>query len=320
MSPRRRKGPSPSSNGHAPAPPKQVRQPLIVRLLARPDADSPFPPYGRAVLRGLGAVAVSWQTLVTSFVMLLALWLGLVALGFQGPLGRLANLLALPPISTYADALNSSATFGYGTASFVATTGFIVVRSLVTALLAGLAVGSLQGWTWRLSILRGLRAVPASAIAALLGLGVLILGSVIFPLLGPGLGFLGSILALVASLMLFIHAPIVAVVEPLSAVESVRKGMRAALMPGSRHLLLSIGYFFLALPILPALTPEGPQLGVNPSLAAWAYAFLASWIHVGFLAAFAYRYIAVKDVVPEAVPRAPRQPRAKREPRGRKGD
>ncbi|MFM8999596.1 MAG: hypothetical protein ACKOKE_05995, partial [Actinomycetota bacterium] len=298
MSPRRGKEPKPSHNGHAPARPAPDRMPVLARLLAKPDPATPHPPVGRSVLRGLGAVAWSLPTLVTAFVLVPVLWLGLLALGFEGPIGRLASLVAIPPLSTYTDALNATAIFGYGTTSFLATAGFLVVRAVVSGVLAGLALGALEGWTWRLAVLRGIRAIPAAAISALLGLSVLVVGSVIFPLLGPGLGFLGSILALVAALLLFVHGPIAAVIEPLPAFEAVRKGMRAATMPGSRHLLLSVLYFFVALPLVPALAPQGSDLGVNPSLAAWLYALVATWVHVGFLAAFAFRYATIRDLVP----------------------
>lgn len=316
MSPRRSKVGTPSQNGHAPAPPAPDRMPVLARLLAKPEPDSPHPPVGRSVLRGLGAVAWSLPTLVTAFVLVLVLWLALVAIGFEGPLGRLASLVAIPPLSTYTDALNATAIFGYGTTSFLATAGLLVVRAIVTGVLAGLAVGALEGWTWRLGVLRGIRAIPAAAVSALLGLSVLVVGSVVFPLLGPGLGFLGSIVALIAALLLFVHGPIAAVVEPLPALEALRKGMRAATMPGSRHLLLSVLYFVLALPIVPALAPQGPDLGVNPSLAAWLYALVATWLHVGFLAAFAYRYAVIHEVVPPPAPPKPRRRREPRKPRG----
>ena len=315
MSPRRPKAPSPSHNGHAPARPAPDRMPVLARVLARPEADSPHPPVGRSLLRGIGAVAWSVPTLATVFVLVLVLWLGLVALGFEGPIGRLASLVAIPPLSTYTDALNATAIFGYGTTSFAATAGFLVVRSIVSGILAGLALGAVEGWSWRLAVLRGIRAIPAAAIAALLGLSVLVVGSVVFPLLGPGLGFLGSILALVAALLLFVHGPIAAVVEPLPAFEAVRKGMRAATMPGSRHLLLTVAYFFFALPLVPALAPQGPELGVNPSLAAWLYALVATWLHVGYLAAFALRYSAIRDVVPPPAPPKPRRPRGTAKPK-----
>ena len=70
---------------------------------------------------------------------------------------------------------------------------------------------------------------------------------VILPLLGPGIGFLGSVLLLVLALFLFVDAPFVAIAAPgpLPLPEAIGVSIRAARMPGSRHLLLSMAYLFL---------------------------------------------------------------------------
>jgi len=82
-------------------------------------------------------------------------------------------------------------------------------------------------------------------------------------------------------------------------VETLRRSGRAALMPRSRHILMCLLYIFLALPMLLAFAPEGNFLTVNPSIRAWVYGLCASFIHVAFLAAFSYRWMAVEDEVPE---------------------
>ena len=309
MSPRT---PDPSGNGGRRSPDAPARVPRLVALLQRPTPDSPFPPAARSLVRGLLVTASSPTYLLAGFALLPLLWLSLVAIGLDGPFGRLPNLLSLPPISTYVDSLNSTSMFGYGAEGFAATTGFLLVRAFVLAFLAGLAVAAVEGTPAAIGLVRGLRAVPATFVGSLLGLGLLLVGSVIFPLLGPGLGFLGSLLTLVAALVLFTYAPVVAVATGLAGPDAVRTGMRAALMPGSRHLHLCLAYLFLCLPILAALAPEGPRLGVNPSVAAWAFALVATYLHLGFLATFAYRYLAVAESVPAAVPRTPRAPRAPR--------
>lgn len=307
---RDRRKPSPSRNGSTPhAPVRSARPSRLAGVLERPGPDSPFPPPPAAIVRGFSAAASSVPLVITAFVLLFLFWLVLISIGFDGPFGRLTNLLAIPPVSTYTDALNATAIFGFGGSGFLATAGLIIVRGFVWALLAGLAVAALDGSSWQLGALRGLRAFPSAVLASLLGLSLMIVGSIVFPLLGPGLGFLGSVLTLLVTLFLFAYAPIVAANERLNLVDAVRKGMRAALMPGSRHLLLCLVYFFLTLPILVALTPEGSRLGVNPSFATWAYALVATFLHVGFLTTFAHRYLAVADVVPEPVPRQPRPAR-----------
>jgi hypothetical protein len=58
-------------------------------------------------------------------------------------------------------------------------------------------------------------------------------------------------------------------------------------------------YIFLTLPILVAAAPGGALLGVNPTLATWVYALVCTYVHLSFLAAFAYRLMAIEDEIPE---------------------
>ena len=293
--------------------PAKPRPAGFLSFLERPSPDSPFPPIGRALARGFGAVTSSLPLLATAYLLVLAQWVGLVALGLEGPFGRLANLVAIPPVSTYFDTLNGSTMFGYGGPGFAATVALILVRALVTALLAGLVIAALERRPAMTGLRDGVHALSVSLAACLLGLGMMIVGSVILPLLGPGIGFLGSVLLLVLALFLFVYAPFVAIAAPgpLPLPEAIGVSIRAARMPGSRHLLLSMAYLFLCLPILVMLTPSGSAYGVNPSLATWAAALTAATLHVGFLATFAVRYLAVREFVPAARPRAPRGARGR---------
>jgi hypothetical protein len=79
----------------------------------------------------------------------------------------------------------------------------------------------------------------------------------------------------------------------------MRRAARASLMPGSRNLLFAMFYVFLSLPLLVAFAPSSSDLTVNPSLATWVYALFANVLHVVFLAAFTYRWIAGEPDVPE---------------------
>ena len=289
-------------------------RPSLLSFLERPAADSPFPPIGRALATGFGAVTRSLPLLATTYLLVLAQWVLLVALGLEGPFGRLANLVAIPPVSTYFDTLNGSTVFGYGSSGLAATVALILVRAVVTAVLAGLVVAALEGRAVGAGFRAGLLAFPVTLAVCLLGLGLMIVGSVVLPFLGPGLGFLGSVLLLVLALFLFVDAPFVAIARSMPLPEAIGVSVRAARMPGSRHLLLSMAYLFLCLPVLVAITPSGSDLGVNPSIETWAAALTAATLHVGFLATFAVRYLAVRDEVPAARPRAPRG-RAARERR-----
>jgi hypothetical protein len=274
--------------------------PSVLGFLSRGSGDSPFPPVPQAIARGAIAVGSSLVLLVTAFVLEFLLWVGLVALGLEGPPGRLVNLLALPPISTYFDALNGVTIYGFGGAGFGAATAFIVVRSLILSVIVGLVVQTLEGEGSPLDgVKRGLAAFPTVLVTGILALSLMIVGSVILPIFGPGLGFLGSVLTLVAALFFLVYAPIAAVREGRPIQDTIRRSARAAMMPGSRHLLFCMLYIFLTLPILVALAPNGNLLGVNPSISMWAYGLITTFVHLTFLAAFAYRWIRAEDHVPD---------------------
>jgi hypothetical protein len=305
---RRRKKPT----GYRASPAKQARppaaatdeRPQVPRLLgwlAPPSVDSAWPPIGRSLARGFITVGSSPVTLLSAFGLQFALWLGLVALGFEGPFSLLVNMLALPPISTYYDANTSFEIFGPGLAGLISTAGFLLVRSVMVALLAALIVRIYEGeGTIGEALGRGARVIPVAIVYGLMSMTFMFAGSIVQQVLGAGLGLLVSILSLVAALFLFVFAPILALREPQTSVqEVVRRAARAALMPGSRHLLMCLLYIFLTLPILTALAPGGALLGVNPSVATWVYALVCTYVHLSFLAAFAYRLMAVEDEIPE---------------------
>jgi hypothetical protein len=263
--------------------------------------DPAFPKIGPSLGRGFVTVGSSSLLLGSAFVLQFVLWVGLVTLGLEGPPGRLVNLLAIPPISTYFDALNGVTIYGFGGTGFLAATVFIAIRSVILAVLAGVVVQLLEGaGSFLDGVLRGVRAIPVVLTGGAITLSAMIFGSLILPVFGPGLGFLGSVLTLVAAMFFLVYVPVAAVRLDLSIAETIRRSGRAAMMPGSRHLLLCLLYVFLTLPILVAVAPGGSLLGVNPSVAMWAFALVATFVHLGFLATFAYRWIAAEDQIPTA--------------------
>jgi hypothetical protein len=254
----------------------------------------------RSLGRGFLLVGSSALILGATFAFVFLAWVGLIALGFEGPPGRIVDLVALPPISTYFDALNGVAIFGYGVAGTVASLGFLLLRALVVALLTGVIVVRLEGeGTVGEAALRGFHAFPAVLAANAVAMVSMLIGSFVLPILGSGLGFLGYVALLVGVLFFLAFAPAAAVREERGVVEALRRSARAAMMPGSRQALVCLLYIFLALPLFLAFAPEGNLLIVNPSIWTWAYGFGASFVHVAFLATFAYRWMAVEGEVPE---------------------
>ncbi|HEU4356584.1 MAG TPA: hypothetical protein VFT27_13430 [Actinomycetota bacterium] len=304
---RKRKKPTsyrPAAGTQARAPAATEERPQVPRFLswlAPPSVDSAWPPIGRSLARGFITVGSSPVTLLLAFGLQFVLWLGLVALGLEGPFSLLVNLLALPPISTYYDANSSFEIFGPGFAGLISTVGFLLVRAIVLAMLTALVVRVYEGeGTVGEAIRRGLRVIPVTIVYGLMSMTFMFVGSIVQQALGAGLGLLVSIVSLVAALFLFVFAPVIALREPGTPLqEIVRRGGRAALMPGSRHLLMCLLYVFLTLPILTALAPGGVLLGVNPPLATWAYALACTYVHLSFLAAFVYRLMAVEDEIPD---------------------
>jgi hypothetical protein len=285
----------------AEAPAERPSVPGFLGFLSRGSGDSGFPSIPHALGRGFLTAGSSATLLLSGFALLLVLWLGLVLLGLEGPLGQLSNLLALPPVSTYFDATNAVAIYGFGPEGIIASVVFLGVRAITLGLLGGLVVQALlDEGTAADGLRRGVRAIPVLLATNLATFSMMVAGSVFLPFLGPGLGFLGSLLTLVAALFLFAFVPAAAAWETdRPFYDTIRRASRAALLPGSRHLLMCLMYIFMALPILVALAPGGGLRSVNPSTALWAYALVCSYIHLSFLAAFSYRYLAVADDIPD---------------------
>jgi hypothetical protein len=266
--------------------------------LSRPPGESGFPSIWASIRAGAILVGSSIPILLTTFLSVFAVWIALVGIGLEGPTGRLVNLAALPPIGTYFDALNGVTIFGYGTAGLVAGGVFLLVRAAFLAVVTGMVVVAFEGGGPLEGAIRGLRAYPVALAVNVLSLSLMVAGTIVLPLLGPGIGFLGSVLILVAALFLFAFAPAAAVTDRPPLAETLSRGVGAATMPGSRHVLMSMLYIFLALPLLVFLAPEGNLLTVNPALSTWIYVLFASFVHVAFLAAFAYRWMSVREIVP----------------------
>jgi hypothetical protein len=173
----------------------------------------------------------------------------------------------------------------------------LLVRAVFLAVLAGLIFeGFRTGSVSVTGVLRGLRAVP------------IVLGSVILSLLsvmalflvatsGPGLGSLAQVLLPAATLWLLGFVPFVAVSERRSLPAAISRSVAGGRTPGGRQFLFCMLYLLL-LTIGQAFTP-GAQITANPSLATWVYVLVVGYVHMGFFAAFGYRWLVIQDTVPE---------------------
>lgn len=280
------------------APATEPRRPFFGALFG--GGPSILPSIPRSLGRGLLTIVSQPILLVVALVLPLLVWLALLAIGFEGSAGRLVDVLALPPISTYFDLGTGASVVGIGPAFLVFTAVSVLIRGVVYALLAGMIVEALEdGRVSTYGVVRGIAAIPTVLIVQVIAFSVIIAGNLVFPILGPGIGFLAFVAALVGGLYFLGFAPFAAVRQQRGAVETIRRSGRAAQLPGTRQLLFCALYFFVALPVVVGLVPGGTELSANPSLAAWIFILAVSVVHLAFMAALAYRWIVAEPLVPE---------------------
>jgi hypothetical protein len=299
-------------------PPAEPRRPFGSALFGQ--ASSVMPPIGRSLGRGLLTIVSSPVLVVVALVLVPLAWFGLLAIGFEGSPSRLVDVLALPPISTYFDLGTAVSIVGFGPAFLVFTGAAILIRSLVYAVLTGVILEALEdGRVSSYGVLRGVGAIPTVVVVQVLSFSLIVVGNLIFPILGPGLGFLAFVAALVAGLFFLGFAPTAAIRQRRGITETLRRSGRAAMLPGSRQLLFCTLYFFVALPVVVGFAPGGSDVTANPTLGTWIFALAVNVLHLGFMAALSYRWIVAEPSVPDQPVRrrkAARQPSAR--PRGRR--
>lgn len=305
-----RKKKRPPSGGYRDPRPAPAKDPAPRRgfldqfLTPRATADSAMPKLRTSVARGCVTVAGIPTFVIGTFALLFVLWVILVALGYQGPFATFVSALALPPLGTSFDATLATSIFGLQ-GGIVGITAFVLFRGVVIALLTAAVVEALDtGRVTRASLPSGLRALPVSLATSVIGVAFLTLSSFFAPLLGPGFGILIQVGGLVLGVYLFVFAPVIAVAERRTLPDCLTRSMRAARLPGVGNLGMAALYVIPAIAIIVAPGKPGNVIGVNPTAAAWAFVLLVNLLHLAMLAAFAFRYLAVADEVPEASPRA----------------
>ena len=266
------------------------------RAGARALPESPFPPMGRSLLAGARAVAGSPVILATAFLGLLGTWALHVVFGPEPTPAGLAVLVSIPPVHVLGDAFlaiprGASAAFSLGVVATLALLRALTFGTLCVLILQALRDG-------RPSARDAIRALPRILLvfAALyvLQFGLLLAGYVIVT---GFLGQLGSLVAASVGLYFLAFSPVIAAAEGDLPAQALRRGARAARLPGTGHLLLVMGYV-LVLSFSNAVAPF-PVVGpATPSIAAWAYGLTLTFVHVSVLAALTYRWLAIREEVP----------------------
>ena len=302
------------------AAPPEPRRPFGGALFGS-TGGSVMPPVGRSLGRGMLAVVSSPILLAIAILVPLLAWLVLDAIGFEGRPALLVDVLALPPIATYFDLGTGESLLGLGPSFLIFTAVAIVIRGVLYGLLAGMIVEAIEdGRVTSWGMLRGLTAIPTVIAVQVLSFTLILVSNIIFPVLGPGIGLLAAVASLVGGLFFLGFAPTAAVRQRRGVVETLRRSGRAAMLPGSRHLLFCGLYFFIALPVVVGLAPGGAEVTANPTFFGWVFVLGASVLHLAFMGGLAYRWIVAEPSVPEQpVPRRrAAQRQAARRPSGRR--
>jgi hypothetical protein len=270
---------------------------------------SAMPSFRRSLGRGFLLVGSNPILIAIPFAWTFLTWVALQLFGYIGtPNAPLGQAVSLPPLSVGADLNGMLMTFGQP-AGIYALLPVLVLRALLLAVLAGLIVeGFESGAVLPDGLRRGLRALPITLGGIILNLLVVM---VLFPLgsgvLGPGLGSLVQVLLPAAAMWLLGFVPFVAATERRPLQAALARSVAGGRTPGGRQFLFCLLYFLL-LTSLQILTP-GVAITANPSLLTWAFVLVVTVVHVGFTAAFGYRWLVIEDGVPEPAAAASRRRR-----------
>lgn len=258
---------------------------------------SPYPTLGDSLAAGAGPVGASPVILGTAFLLMLVLWGLFLAPRGIGSASLLSVMGSLPPVSLLSDGLILLQDPTGALRPFLSVIGVMVVRAVGLALLAGLvvmairdgrpdlrgAMSKLPRLSWRLF------AILSAQLGLALGVFILLQG------------FLGVQFAVLFSWIMGLYflafAPVILVAEDLPAAEVLRRSVRAARLPGMRHLALVLAYFaFIFWVSTATLEPTVPP--ATPSFLTWLVVLGSTFVHVATLGILAYRWLAVRDQVP----------------------
>ena len=263
----------------------------------RPQPAIVYPPLPVSLARGLRAVGTSPALLATTFLGVLALWLGYSGYGVDlaaSPSGMIL-LESVPPFQSFLD-VQLLAAGRPASSSILIASGLTVMaaRALLVIVFITLILRSLQperresGQGTSSSNRHGIRKYPVMLGIKAVLLLAMFAGLVVAPL--------GSIVALLAGMYFFVFAPVIAVAEGVGLREAFRLSIRAARVPGPRHMVLTFSYVAFSLFLL-STAPVSPDLNATPSIVVWLYALFVAFLHVSVLAALTFRWLFVREHV-----------------------
>jgi hypothetical protein len=258
-----------------------------------PPALSVMPTFRTSLAQGFVVVASNPVLVIACFLLVLAVWSALLALGYVGAPFTLAQTFALPPLSIAFDTQNAVSIAGQRT-GVIAGLGLLIVRAIVVSLLsAAIVVAFEQGGRVSTSATRrAFLAYPrvlASCVLGYLSLFFTQLGQ----FLPAGIGLLAQVVLPTFVLYLLGFVPFIAVRRRTSLPDTLRLSVAGARTPGGRHLSFCILYVLMAL-FLAWFLPDGSYITASPSVATWIGILAMTVLHLGFTAALGYRWLAVE--------------------------
>lgn len=265
-------------------------------LFATAGLPSPYPPLGRTMAASFPKAARDPRILVIMFLFALAVWGAFTAIGAEPSPRVMVVFTALPPISTFFDAILTSSVVQGAVLALAIVVGMTLLRTVVLLTVIVLTHRAVDdpaepppGRRALAGMLGSIFAIQAVELGLVLAVPILVQA-----FLGPQVGVLA---AWILGLYLLAMAPIIVAVERVGAAEALRRSFRAARLPGFRHTGLVMLYFAFVL-WLTSITPTGPVPPATPTLVTWLITLGTAVVHVGFLAAFTYRWISVRGEVP----------------------
>jgi hypothetical protein len=257
-----------------------------------------------SLAQGLATAGRSVVLLASSFLAVLLFWVIYARYGSlvaPSP-AAMVLLVSLPPIHNFLDlslvassrTVVPGAVLGFGV-------GLVALRALLGAFWMALILGFLEG---ERSVRDAGAAVRRAGRAFVPFLGVelvfsgMAFGTGIVAMAIPGLGQLLFIAALLGGAYFFMFAPVIALSERTRLGSTLRLARQATGWPNPRHMILAFTYVGLTV-LMNRLAPSSFVASATPSLLTWCFVLFITFLHMAFLAAFAYRWLLVREKVIE---------------------
>ncbi len=148
--------------------------------------------------------------------------------------------------------------------------GITVVRATIFAIFTSLSSNdSTSARASMAGMLRGVRCIPPFTGIFFVQITLIYISQGLLQVLGSSIGALLFFAALVGGVHFLAFAPIVVIRDGTTARVGLGTSVRAARLPGSRHVGLVLLYFTVAF-LAPSFVPMSSAYTVNPTVSTWA--------------------------------------------------